>query len=61
MITIFSHISNLIDSCGHAFIRWTISFKMLLILFYNYLFYISYIIVFTQQQKSNITDSYKVV
>jgi hypothetical protein len=51
MINIFSRISNLSYSYGHVFIRLTLSFKMLLTLFFNYLFYVSYIIIFTQQQK----------
>jgi hypothetical protein len=61
MITILFSYLQLSDSCGPAFIRWTLSFKMSLILFCSYLFYISYIIVFTQQQKNNITNGYKVV
>jgi hypothetical protein len=61
MITIFSYISNLSDSCNHMLIIMSFIFQNVFILFCNCLFYFSYIVVFTQQHKDNITNSDKIV
>jgi hypothetical protein len=60
MVTIFSCISILSDSCNHMLITLSFIFQTVFMLFCNCLFYFSYIIVFTQH-KDNITNSDKMV
>jgi hypothetical protein len=60
IITLF-FISNLSDSYNHTLIMMRFTFQNVFILFCNYLFYFSYIVVFTQQHKNNITNSDKIV
>jgi hypothetical protein len=60
MVTIFSCISNLSDSCTHTLIMMSFIFKHVFILFCNCLLYFSYIVVSTQQHKNNITKSDKI-
>jgi hypothetical protein len=59
MITIFSRLSDLSGSYVHTFITMNFIFKNVFILFCSCLCYFSYIVIFTQQHKNNITNSDK--
>jgi hypothetical protein len=61
MIIIFSCISNLSDSCNHTLIMMSFISQNVFILLCNYLYYFSYIVIFTQQHKNNITNTDKIV